>query len=147
MKTGKEIKFNKHKNFNVVFGSVNNKHSKAAYINISSWAEPIQENNVSYSRVIKDLNKRIKQTLFNYFDIEVDSNILKDRTIVDLDIRESGIKFGKRSFINCEITLFLNQEDPVNSEIMIEKLEETLELILENVFKTSKVFKFHKKKN
>ena len=40
MKNGKELKINNFKNYNVVFGSINNKHSKAVYINISAWAEP-----------------------------------------------------------------------------------------------------------
>jgi ABC-type oligopeptide transport system substrate-binding subunit len=40
-------------------------------------------------------NKKIKQGLYNLFDNEFETSILKDRTIVDLDIRESGIKFGK----------------------------------------------------
>ena len=61
MKTGKELKVTKHKNYNISFGSINNKHSKAAYINLSTWAEPIEENVKSYSRVIKDINKKIKQ--------------------------------------------------------------------------------------
>jgi hypothetical protein len=39
-----------------------------------------------------------------------------DKTIVDLDIRESGIRFGKRSFINCEVTLFLDTNMSVTSD-------------------------------
>lgn len=119
MKTGKEIKINDFKNYKIVFGSVNNKHPKTIYINISAWAEPStddEENN--YSRIIKDFHKKIKQHLFNFFDNNPDltSDFVKEKTIVDLDIRESGIKFGKKSFMNCEITLFLNTEINVTSE-------------------------------
>lgn len=147
MKTGKELKVTKHKNYNISFGSINNKHSKAAYINLSTWAEPIDDNVVSYSRVIKDINKKIKQGLYNSFDNEFETQILKDRTIVDLDIRESGIKFGKRSFMNCEITLFMDSEIPVNSEHMKEKLDNVISMVVNSIFEPNKTFNFHKKKN
>ena len=146
MKTGKEIKVAKHKNYNISFGSINNKHSKAVYINISTWAEPIDENVISYNRVIKDINKKIKQSLYNSFDNEFETQILKDRTIVDLDIRESGIKFGKRSFMNSEITLFIDSEIPVNSEYMKEKVDDVISMVIDSIFEENKTFKFHKKK-
>jgi len=147
MKTGKELKISKFKNYNVVFGSVNNKNAKAVYINISAWAEPVSEYDANYNRVIKDLNKKLKQVLFNHFDSRVASNFIKNNTIVDLDIRESGIKFGKRSFINCETTLFLNEEIPVNSELMKYDLDEITNLLIKSVFENNKTFDFHRKKN
>ena len=147
MKTGKELKISKFKNYNVVFGSVNNKNAKAVYINISAWAEPVSEYDTNYNRVIKDLNKKLKQVLFNHFDSRVASNFIKNNTIVDLDIRESGIKFGKRSFINCETTLFLNEEIPVNSELMKYDLDEITNLLIKSVFENNKTFDFHRKKN
>jgi hypothetical protein len=61
-----------------------------------------------YTRVIKDLNKKKKQTLFIWYRRIPKFDL--DKTIVDLDIRESGIRFGKRSFINCEVTLFLDTQ-------------------------------------
>ena len=146
MKNGKEVKVNKFKNYSIVYGSVDNKHSKAVYINISAWAEPQDNEMISYNRVIKDINKKIRQTLFNIFDIKTENEIRKNNTIVDLDIRESGIKYGKRSFTNCEITLFLNSEIPVNSESMKEKLDIITEKIINSCFDNNKTFKFYKKK-
>ena len=146
MKTGKEIKINNLKNYNVVFGSVNNKHSKAIYINISAWGEPQFDSEVNYNRVIKDINKSIKQSLFNLFNRDENTDFLKDRTIVDLDIRESGIRYGKRSFMNCEITLFLNSEIPVNSEKMKPILDNILKTVVNSTFEDNKTFKFYKKK-
>lgn len=146
MKTGKELKISKFKNYNVVFGSVNNKNSKAVYINISAWAEPLSDTDINYNRVIKDLNKKLKQILFNHFDSRIATNFIKNNTIVDLDIRESGIKFGKRSFINCEVTLFLNSEIPVNSESMKFDLDEITHMLIKGVFENNKSFNFHRKK-
>jgi hypothetical protein len=146
MKTGKEIKINKFKNYNVVFGSVNNKHPKAVYINISAWAEPKHEEGINYPRVIRELNKKIKQSLYNSFDSDPNTNFLKNTTILDLDIRESGIKYGKRSFINCEVTLFLDTEISVNTELMQDMLSSTTNMLIDTVFNTNKNFNFYNKK-
>ena len=145
MKTGKEIKMNNFKNYNIVFGSVNNKHSKAVYVNISAWAEPQTEGDVNYSRIIKDINKKIKQSLYNIFDTD-STDFLKDQTIVDLDIRESGIRYGKRSFMNCELTLFLSSEIPVNSDIMKPMLDDIVNDVISKIFESNRNFKFHKRK-
>lgn len=146
MKTGKELKIENFKDYNIVFGSVNNRHPKAVYINISAWAEPLSENEDNYGRAIKDINKKVKQSLYNSFSSDNFSEFMCDRTIVDLDIRESGIRFGKRSYMNCEITLFLNSEMPVNSEFMKPQLDEVLGMVIKSTFDSSKVFKFHKRK-
>jgi hypothetical protein len=147
MKTGKELKINSYKNYNIVLGSVNNRHPKAVYLNISAWSEPTSESETGYTRIIRDLNKKIKQSLFNLFDLDTDTEFLKDRTIVDLDIRESGIRYGKRSFMNCELTLFLNSEIPINSDKMQPMLDSIINTVITQTFEQSKHFKFHKKKN
>jgi len=147
MKTGKEVKTNIFKNYNVTFGSVNNKNPKAIYINISSWAEPIDDDNVNYTSSIRSLNKKIKQTLFNVFDSDNECLFDKQRTIVDLDIRESGIRYGKRSFMSCEVTLYLFNEHSITSTYMKENLEVLTDYLIKNVFENNKTFKFNKKKN
>jgi hypothetical protein len=146
MKKGKEIKTTKFKNYNVVFGSVNNKNPKAIYINISSWVEPLEEIGVNYNQVIRNLNKKIKQSLFKIFDEETDCFFDGNRTIVDLDIRESGIRYGKRSFMSCEMTLFLNEEMSVTSDYMKDKLESVTENLIKTNFENNKTFNFNKKK-
>jgi len=146
MKTGKELKMNKFKNYNVVFGSVNNKNPKAIYINISAWAEPLNREDVNYNRVIKDLHKKIKQVIYNHLYNKSETDFVKENTIVDLDIRESGIRFGKRSFMSCEITLYLHNEIPANSERMKMNLDDLTPVIIKTVFDDDKNFKFHRKK-
>lgn len=146
MKKGKEIKTTKFKNYNVVFGSVNNKNPKAIYINISSWVEPLEEIGVNYNQVIRNLNKKLKQSLFKIFDEENDCFFDGNRTIVDLDIRESGIRYGKRSFMSCEMTLFLNEEMSVTSDYMKDKLESVTESLIKTNFENNKTFNFNKKK-
>jgi superfamily II helicase len=147
MKTGKEIKTNKFKNYNVTFGSVNNKNPKAIYINISSWAQPKEEDELSYTSSIRGLNKKIRQNLFNTLSEDSDSLFDKNRTIVDLDIRESGIRYGKRSFMSCEITLYLYNEYSITTTYMKDKLEWLTDNLVKNVFENNKIFEFNKKKN
>ena len=147
MKTGKQFKNDNHNNYNVTFGCVDNKNPKSVYINISAWAEPLHQNDeVNYTRVIKDINKKLKQDLFNFFNFELKTDFLKHNTIVDLDIRESGIKFGKRSFMSCEITLFQENEIPINSEEMKLSLNNVISKVINDIFEKDKNFKYHKKK-
>jgi hypothetical protein len=146
MKTGKEIKNNTFKRYNVTFGSVDNKNAKSVYINLSSWIQPKEnDENVNYNRCIKNINKKIRQTVYNLLSSE-NTPFLKNLTIIDLDIRESGIKYGKRSFMSCEITLYTSEEIPINDEYMKEMLAKIYSSVIKNVFEVNEIFNFHKKK-
>jgi hypothetical protein len=146
MKKGKELKVEKFKNYNIVFGSVNNKNPKALYINMSAWAQPKSNGEVNYRRIIRDLDKKIRQEIYNQLDSNISTPFIKDRTIVDFDIRESGVKYGKRSFANCEITLFMKYEIPVNSDDLKPTVYELIGNVIKNVFNGNKNFRFHRKK-
>ena len=146
MKKGKELKLNAFKNYNIVYGTVNNKNPKALYINISSWAEPLVDDTINYTRVIKDFDKSIRQNIYNYLEENIVTPFMKDFTIVDFDIRKSGVRFGKRSYLSCEITLFMRNELPINSLLLTPKIDEVIDLIINNSFESSKMFDFHKKK-
>lgn len=146
MKKGKEVKVEEFKNYNVVFGSVNNKNPKALYINVSAWAEPKIEGALNYYRIIRDIDKKVRQEIFNEIEADLSTPFIKDRTIVDFDIRESGVKYGKRSFANCEITLFMKYEIPINSEELRPNVYEIINHIIKSVFQPNKNFKFNRKK-
>ena len=146
MKTGKEVKTNISKDYNIIFGSVNNKKAKAVYINLSAWAEPKHETDINYSRVIRNINKKVKQQLYYFLNDDKSSNFIKEKTIVDFDIRESGIRYGKRSFMSCDITLFSEIGTPVNSEYMTNVLTDVSNYLIKNVFDNNDTFIFHKKK-
>lgn len=146
MKTGKEIKTSAFKEYNVSFGSVDNKNAKSVYVNISSWVQPKEDDDsINYNRCIKNMNKKIRQTVYNLLG-SMDTFFLKEQTIVDLDIRESGIRYGKRSFMSCELTLYSNNEIPVNDEYMKEILNQIYSSVIKNVFENNDTFEFHKKK-
>ncbi len=146
MKKGKELKMDLFTNYNLVYGSVNNNNPKALYISISTWGQPKSNLDENYNRIIKDLIKKTKQSLYNKLSTDIETLFIKERSIVDLDIKESGIKYGKRSYLNCEITLFLKEEIPVNSDKVRQILNDLVKHIIYSVFDTNNFFKFFKKK-
>jgi hypothetical protein len=146
MKKGKELKIQTAKNYNVVYGSVNNKNPKALYINISAWAEPKNEAEINYRRIIRDSDKKIRQIIYNSLDSNTTTPFLKDRTIMDYDIRESGLKYGKRSFVGCEITIYMKYEIPINSDFLKPIVNDLINTIIDLGFEENKYFKFYKKK-
>ena len=125
---GKEIKLNIKNNYKTTYGSVDNKNPKAIFIRINAWGLPIDELELNYDNVIKKLDKRLRMFIYN----NVDSNLFdKKRCIVDLDLRESGITFNKKSFMSCEVTLFQNNHYDLSSSLIINHLTELTTKIIE----------------
>lgn len=146
MKKGKELKVESQRDFSIVFGSVNNKNPRALYINISAWAQPKLDNIPNYNRVIRDTDKKIRQLIFNSLNSNITAPFLKERTIIDFDIKKSGVKYGKRSFSNCEITLYLKYEIPIHSEELRPTIDDLIQSVITQAMENNKYFTFHKKK-
>jgi hypothetical protein len=126
LKTGKQIKLELIKNYKITIGTIDNKNPKAMYLTISAWGKPKTGDEINYSDIIRKMNKQIKINLFD----NLDKSIFEvNRSIVDLDMRKSGISFDKKSYMNCEITLFkLN-----NFKIQDKKIKEHIKLIINNI--------------
>jgi hypothetical protein len=146
MKKGKELKIKDFKDYNISYGCIDNKKPKALYITLSSWVNPKINDDLNYSRVIKDIDKAIRQSIFNFLNLSVLTPFVKDRTIVDFDIRKSGIKYGKKSFLNCEITLFMKSENPINSPFIKKNIDIIVDMIINDVFIKNEYFYFNKRK-
>jgi len=144
IKTGKQLIKKSYMNYNVVYGTVDNKNPKSLYINISAWGEPKDENIEDYTQAIRHLTKRLKVKLFE--DLNSDLFQVK-RTIVDFDMRESGIEYGKRSYMNCEITLFQNHTFKLQEKLIQENLDNILNDIICEVLDNTIYFDFHKTKS
>jgi len=145
MKKGKEIKMAKsYDNYKVVCGTVDSKNPTSVYISISAWGEPTEEDTNHYVSVISGLYKELKRFVYNSLPITYNKN----RTIIDLDIRESGISYGKRSFMNCELTLY--QSNWGGKILMSGELKKSMgeitDKIITEVFDENQHFKFYKKK-
>jgi len=143
LKTGKQMKLDLFKNYKIITGTIDNKNPKSMYLTISAWGKPIVEGEINYSEIIRKLNKQVKSTLYE----NLDSTLFDiDRTIVDLDMRNSGISFDKKSYMNCEITLFKLNEFKIQDKKIKECINSITKDIIIKVFDDSPHFEFHKSK-
>jgi hypothetical protein len=116
MKIGKFIPLEDHKDVKVGYGTVDFKNLKTIYVKMNAWVEPDNENE-DFDKTISKARKKIKDFIRDY---NLGENFKKE-SIVDLDIRTKGIKLNKRSFMNLEITLFVDKFFDVKS-ILIKNL-------------------------
>ena len=143
MKNGKKIKLNLSNTYKTNYGTVDNKNFKTTYVTMSCWAEPNNEEE-SWDGIIKSLRRDIRMELHNTVDDEV---FKEEKSIIDLDIRSSGIRAGKRSYLNCEMTLFVKPNMEFKSNKVNYSVTGILDGLIKNVFETNKYFKFYKTKS
>lgn len=126
MKKGKTVKLNLFNPIKSVYGTVDSKNFKSLYINIQSWVSPKDEYE-NWNRIVCNLTREIKHTVFS----SIDKNIFMENSIVDLDLRTSGINHGKKSFFNLEINLFTTKQIDFKSS----EIKESVKKIIRNIFK------------
>jgi len=139
MKTGKQFKLNLNPNFRTYYGSVDYKKPKSIYLNISSWFTPIHESE-SWDRIVGHLKRKITYNILETSDRDI---FHTTKPIVDLDIRTSGIKEGKRSYMNCEITLFLKRTQNLKSQSIEGNAGKVINSIINNTLTSSDDFYFY----
>lgn len=130
-------------NFNILSGTVDNKKPKSLYLNISAWVEPLINEDLNYKNIIRDINKKIKTEVYNKLDTKV---FQTNKNIIDFDMRESGINYGKKSYMSCEITLFQIHSFKIQETIIQDSLNELVNNIIQNVFERDIYFNYHKTK-
>lgn len=140
---GIEISVNKIKNYNILFGAVDKDNPRSIYIELSAWGNPIIDDTINYKQVIRRLNKDIKSIIHSKGNGSI-FNL--NKTMVDLDMRDSGIKYGKSTFINCEITLYQLEVHQLKSETLLYELNSITNNIITSIFNENKYFKFYKSK-
>lgn len=128
MKKGKSVKMNLSSSFKSIYGTVDSKNLKSLYINIQSWVSPKTELD-NWNRVVCNLSRELKHTVFE----SIDKTVFIKNSIVDLDLRTSGICSGKKSFFNLEINLFLDKELDFKSL----ELKESIKKIVKNIQRTN----------
>jgi len=142
MKKGKSVKLNLYNPIKSVYGTVDSKNLKSLYINIQSWVTPKFEHD-NWNRVVCNLSRDIKHSVFN----SINHELFKEQSIVDLDLRTSGISHGKKSFLNLEVNLYTNNEIDFKSP----EIEDSVKKIIKNIFKENviqnKYFEFSPSKN
>jgi hypothetical protein len=137
MKKGKSVKLNLSNVFKSVYGTVDSKNLKSVYINIQSWVSPKNDYD-NWNRIVGNLSREIKHTIFE----TIDTNVFENKTIVDLDLRTSGINFGKKSFLNLEINLFTSNELDFKSNELKDSVKKIIRSINDYNIKANNYFDF-----
>ena len=137
MKKGKTAKISGFNNAKVIYGTVDSKNFKSVYLNIESWVTP-KDDYENWERIVSNLSRNIKHTIYNVLD----RNFFKLDYIVDLDLRASGINYGKKSFMSLEVTFYLKGEHDFKDIILKEKLKKIAREIYIESFKKIEYFEF-----
>jgi len=133
MKKGKTAKLNGFNDVKASYGTVDSKEFKSIYLNLQSWVTP-KDDYDNWNRIVSNLHRGIKHTVHN----NLNNKMFTHNIIVDLDLRTSGISYGKKSFMNLEITLFLKQEIDFKSTELKESLKTiTKEIYIEDLKKNN----------
>ena len=140
MKTGKYIPLGTYNNVKIGYGTVDFKNLKTIYLKLNSWVQP-ENDTEDYNQTILRTRRKIKESIYNLKD----SNF-KNQCIVDLDIRTKGIKLEKRSFMNLEITLYVEKQFDVKSKEIKNTIKNLLEYVINNGLIDKKLFNFNKSK-
>jgi len=136
MKKGKTSKLNIFDDAKCQYGTVDSKNFKSLYIVLQTWVEPIKDQD-NWSRVTGEIKRQILHTLLEV----AEPTTFEKKYIVDLDLRTSGIQKNKKSFLNLEITLFLNNQNIDFKSIMLRsKIKNILQSIYKDDLKNSKYF-------
>lgn len=140
MKIGKYIPLGTYNEVKMGYGTVDFKNLKTIYLKLNSWVEPENETD-DFDFIIQKTRRKIKEIVYN-----LKNNNFKELCIVDLDIRTKGIKLNKRSFMNLEITLYVNQQFDVKSKEIKLQVKDIIELIIDRALSDKNLFNFYKSK-
>ena len=142
MKKGKTISINQYDSLKTFYGTVDSKELKSIYINIQTWVTPLEDKD-SWSNVVNTLTRSIKHSVFSSLDRE----LFKENFIVDLDLRTSGIRKDKKSFMNLEINLYTNTSLDFKSNEIKESVKKIIKKIYRENIINNRHFNFSSSKN
>jgi len=141
MKTGKYISVGEYNNVKIGYGTVDFKNLKTIYVKFNSWLQP-ENDTEDFNLIISKTRRKIKENIYN-----LKNENFKTQSIVDLDIRTKGIKLEKKSFMNFEITLYVEKIFDIKSKEIKELIKKTSYSIINDCLTDKKLFNFHKTKN
>jgi len=142
MKKGKTSKLNIFDDAKCHYGTVDSKELKSIYLVLQTWVEP-KDDFERWDRIIGEIKRQMLHTLLEV----VDRTTFERKQIVDLDLRTSGIQKNKKSFLNLEITLFVNDKTTdFKSLLLRSKIKNILQAIYKDDLKNSKYFVLSKTK-
>ena len=141
MKKGKFISIGVHNNVKIGYGTVDYKNLKTVYIQLNSWTQPTIIDH-DFDKLISKTRRQIKEKIYS-----LNSDLFKKESIVDLDIKTNGIKENKRSFMDLDITLYVEKFFDVRSKEVKNNISNLSESIVDTVLTDETLFNFFEKKN
>ena len=142
MKKGKTISINQYDSLKTFYGTVDSKELKSIYINIQTWVTPLEDKD-SWTNVVNTLTRSIKHSVFS----SLDKQLFRENFIVDLDLRTSGIRKDKKSFINLEVNLYTNSSLDFKSNEIKESVKNIIKKIYRENIINNRHFNFSLSKN
>jgi len=140
MKTGKFITLGYYDNVKIGYGTVDYKNLKTIYVKLNSWVEP-EDMDDEFNELLSKTKRKIKLRIY-----DLKSDLFKRESIVDLDVRTKGIKLGKKSFINLEITLFTQKHFDIRTKELKNIIKTLVEDIINSDLDNKNLFNFSKNK-
>ena len=140
MKTGKYIPLGTYDDVKIGYGTVDFKNLKTIYLKLNSWVQPENETD-DFDHVIHKSRRKVKEIIYN-----LKNPYFKQQSIVDLDIRTKGIKLEKRSFMNLEVTLYVDKQFDVKSKEIKNNVKDILSIVIEDGLSDKNLFNFYKSK-
>lgn len=135
MKKGKTIKLDLFKDAKCYYGSVDTSELKSVYLVLQTWATPKVERN-NWDSTVGIISRSIKHKILEIYN----KSMFKEHFIVDMDLRTSGIKLSKSSFLNLEITFFTKDNFEFKSNELSEELVKITRQIHNEILLKSKYF-------
>ncbi len=136
VKNGKYISLNTYDQFKIGYGTVDHKNLKSIYLRISSWVLP-NNDEVDFDTLIKNSRKKIKNLV-----CESKNDFFKPECIVDFDLRTKGISNIRKSFLNLEITFFVENKFDVKSKYIKNYFYNISKIIINDYIKNDKEYIF-----
>jgi len=143
MNRGKILTKNTNENFNIKYGTIDNKQIKSIYLNFTSWIHLNGYYDETDKSIIKKLKKNIHTVVYENLD---ESVFLKKLIITDLDIRESGLRNKRQTYMSLDVNLYQQNNFNFKEKKLTNEIEKLI-LLIENVLIKFKYFDFEKKKN
>lgn len=137
MKKGKNVKLNLFNSIKSSYGTVDSKELKSIYINIQSWVSP-KDDYDNWNRIVGNLTREIKHSVYN----KINTTFFEQNTIVDLDLRTSGISYGKKSFFNLEINFYTKSPMDFKSTLIKEQVKSITKEIFQSNIYNNEYFQF-----
>ena len=140
MKTGKFITLGYYDNVKIGYGTVDYKNLKTIYVKLNSWVEP-EDMDDEFNELLSKTKRKIKLRIY-----DLKSDLFKKESIVDLDVRTKGIKLGKKSFINLEMTLFTQKHFDIRTKELKNIIKTLVEDVINSDLDNKNLFNFSKNK-